>query len=236
MSSVTKVVSIYGDFSARRDVVAYLRDEFRRIKRSLRHRDIMRFAPDPWPSDKVIEKIAEKSGGYFIYATTVIKYVDEEYFSCVARLDQVLGNSAAPHFPEEMPFAELDNLYSNVLSASPRSQLPLLKRVFPFVQLYVKVSTIEVFLGLSPGQLLLTLRGLRSIVDVDADDRLRSFHASFFDFLFDPSRAKDYHVDIEQWHASNVRCLFSLVNRSMPLKLDGIQNMFVSVHCLSYDS
>jgi len=123
-----------------------------------------------------------------------------------------------------MPFAELDNLYSNVLSACPTSQLPLVKRVLPFLQLYAKVSTTEVFLGLPPGQLNLTLRGLRSIVDVDVGGRLRSFHASFFDFLFDPSRAKDYYVDIEPWYASNFHRLFSLVTRSMPvLEPDGVE-------------
>jgi len=229
MSSVTKVVSIYGDFFARRDVMAYLRDEFRRIRGSQRHRDIMQFVSGPWPSDRVIKQIAERSGGYFIYAATVIKYVDEEYFSCLDRLDQVLGTSSAPHGPEGMPFAELDNLYRNVLSACPTSQLPLLKRVLPFLQLYAEVSTTEAFLGLRPGQLNLTLRGLRSIVDVDVG-RLRSFHASFFDFLFDPSRAKYYYVDVEQWHASNFHRLFSLVNPLMSaLDPNGIRNMFVSI-------
>jgi hypothetical protein len=63
MSSVTKVLSIYGDFGARRDVLTYLRDEFRRIQDSKRHKDIMQFVPKPWPSDRVIEQIAEKSGG-----------------------------------------------------------------------------------------------------------------------------------------------------------------------------
>ena len=234
MRSVTKVVSIYGDFGARRDVLTYLRDEFRRIQDSKRHQDVMQFVLKPWPPGDAIEQIADKSGGYFIYAATVIKYVDEEYFSCLDRLDQVLGNSAIQHDPEEMPFAELDRLYSNVLSRSPKTQLPLLKRVLGFLQAYVDASNIEIFLGLRRGQINLMLRGLRSIVAVDLHAgirSIRSFHASFLDFLFDPARSKSYHVDIEEWHANNFHRIFSLLSGSKPvLQLRGIQNR--SVHFL----
>ena len=230
MISVTEVLSNYGDSGAHLDVVAYLQDEFGRIKDSQRHKYIMQFVPEPWPSGEVIARIAEKSGGCFIYTATVIRCVDEEHFSCLDQLDQVLGTSAAPHGPDEMPFAGLDNLYNTVLSAWPRSLLPLLKRVLSFLQFNAMVLTIEVFLGLRPGQVNLTLRGLRSIVDVDVGGKLRSF----FDFLFDPARAKDYHVDIEQWHASNFHRLFSSVNRLMPvLEPDGpklVQQTIYSHH------
>jgi len=229
MSSVTKVLSIYGNPGAHRDVLTYLRDEFRRIQDSKRHKDIMQFVPKPWPSDQVIESIAKKSGGYFIYAATVIKYVDEEYFSCLDRLDQVLGTSAAHHDPAEMPFAELDRLYSDVLSICPKSQLLLLKSVLGFLQDSGNLLNIEAFLGLRRGQINLMLRGLRSIVAVELP-MFRSFHPSFLDFLFDPARAKDYHVDIEQWHASNFHRVFSLVKGSMPvLQPQGIQNRLVSI-------
>ena len=230
MSRVTKVLSIYGDFGAYLDVMTYLRDEFRRIRESKRHKDILQSVPKPWPSDRVIQLIAEKSGGYFIYAATVIKYVDEEYFSCPDRLDQVLGISAALHGPAEMPFAELDKLYCSVLSACPKPRLPLLKRILGFLQDYAKVSNIEAFLGLRPGEVKLILRGLRSIVAVDTRGGLRSFHASFLDFLLDPTRAKGYHVDIEEWHTSNFHRIFSLVNNSMPApQPQGIQNRLVLI-------
>ena len=235
MVSVTEVVSIYGDVLAHRDVVRYLNDELRRIQDSQRHKDIMQFVPKPWPPTRVIEEIANKSGGYFIYAATAIKYIDEEYFSCLERLDEVLGTSGTHHDPEQKPFAELDRLYSSVLSASPKSRLPLLKRILGFLPAFARVSDVEVFLGLRPGQVNLTLRGLRSIVHLEVGGRLRSFHASFPDFLFDPARAGDYHVDIEQWHADNFHRVFSLANGSMApvLQAQGIQKRLVSIAILS---
>ena len=224
MSNVTKVLSLYGDFGPHGDVSTYLRDEFRRIQDSKRHKDILRSVPKPWPSEKVIEQIAKKAGGYFIYAATVIKYVDEEYFSCVDRLDQVLGSLAAHYDPEETPFAEIDRLYSDVLSTCPKSHLPHLKRALAFIDEHPYISAVEEFLSLRPGQLSLALRGLRSIVAVDDRDRISSFHASFIDFLFDPARAKEYYVDLEKCYESNFHRLFSLVNQSFPVpQAPGVQ-------------
>ena len=228
MSNVTKVLSIYGDFGAHHDVLRYLRDEFSRIQNSKRHKSVMRFVPGPWPSKEVINQIAKKSGGYFIYAATIIKYVDEEYFSCVDRLHQVLAS--AHHGLEEMPFAELDRLYSNVLSICPKSQLPLLKRALAFLGASPNVSAIEAFLDLRPGQLTLTLRGLRSIIAVDVSGHISSFHASFLDFLFDPSRAKDYYVNLDECYTNNFHRVFSLLNGSMSvLQPPGIGNQWVSI-------
>jgi hypothetical protein len=203
MSSLTKVLSIYGSFGAHFDVVKYLRDEFRRIHNSKRHKDIIQFVSTSWPSDKVIQQIAKKSGGYFIYAATIIKYIDEEYFSCLERLDRVLGASDAHRDAEDRPFAELDRLYSNILSACLRSQLPVLKRMFVFLKALPKASAIEAWSAVRA--YISKLRGLRSIVAMDYDGQLSSLHASFLDFLFNPDRAKDYHVDVEQCYTSTFR-------------------------------
>ena len=116
LASITKVLSLYGDYGAPSDVSMYLRSEFSRIRRC---RAGMQSAPQPWPSEDVIERLVRKSGGYFIYASTVIKFVDEESCSPVARLDHVLGTSNASS--EVNPFAELDQLYIQILSTYPPS-------------------------------------------------------------------------------------------------------------------
>ena len=53
----------------------------------------MVYIPRPWPSEDIIRRLVRKSGGYFIYASTAIEFIDEEYESPAARLDQLLGNS-----------------------------------------------------------------------------------------------------------------------------------------------
>ncbi|KAJ7243987.1 hypothetical protein C8J57DRAFT_1083325, partial [Mycena rebaudengoi] len=60
------------------DVRKYLEDEFARIHRD--HHETMAGVWSPWPSPEVIKYLVEKSSGYFIYAATVIKFVDDRNF------------------------------------------------------------------------------------------------------------------------------------------------------------
>jgi len=110
LANITTFVSLYGVFLASRDVSMYLRSEFSRICGAKKHRAVMRFVARPWPSEDIIKRLVRKSDGYFIYASTIIKFIDEEYFSPVARLDQLLGTSNSSL--DMNPFAgELDQLY-----------------------------------------------------------------------------------------------------------------------------
>ena len=176
----------------------------------------MKVVRRPWPSEDLIRDLVDKSGGYFIYASTIIKFIDEEYFSPKDRLDLVLNgsNSAVP--PSELaPFAELDKLYLQILSSCPTSKLPVFKCILGYIEFAATpaeaegwerrtVAEIEALLDLPCGQVKLLLRGMRSLVSFEergdggfVDVQLN--HASFIDFLHDKDRSGDYHVDFEAW-------------------------------------
>ncbi|KAJ7506196.1 hypothetical protein B0H11DRAFT_330881 [Mycena galericulata] len=53
------------------DIRTYLCKEFSRIHDE--HQNTMKGIPTPWPSPQIVEMLVEKSSGYFIYASTVIK-------------------------------------------------------------------------------------------------------------------------------------------------------------------
>jgi len=173
LANIARKLSLYGDLKAKADVSTYLQSEFSRIHDSTRHRDVMEFVPRPWPSMDVIDALVKKSDGYFIYASTVIKFVDEENESPEDRLDQVLNtsNSAVPP-SESPPFAELDKLYLQILSScqTSKAKLPILKRILGFAltprTIYVELdaATIETLLQLPQGRVKLMLRGLRSLI------------------------------------------------------------------------
>ena len=205
LASLTEILSLYGDFQAWADVSIYLRSEFSRIYDSKRHRDIMESVPRPWPSDDTIWRLVRKSGGYFIYASTVVRFIDEEYFSPVNRLDQVLHcstPSVSP--PDSAPFAELDKLYIQILSCCPGSHIPLLRRILGYAvfdSVPRGIGHIAAFLCLLPGNVKLTLRGLRSLVSFEGMwEPLELMHASFRDFLVDEARAGTYFIDSDKWH------------------------------------
>jgi len=197
LANISERLSLYGDFQAHSDVFMYLQSELSRIYDSKRHRDVMEFVPKPWPSDEAIDRLVGKSGGYFIYASTVIKFIDEEYFSPVDRLDQVLNGSNSSVSPSDLaPFAELDKLYLQILSSCPTSKLPIFKRILGFIVCGIQedlvIDDVEAILRLLRGQVKLMLRGLRSLVTFEespAGSKLRLNHTSFTDFLYDKDRS-----------------------------------------------
>jgi hypothetical protein len=58
------------------DIRTYLHSEFSRIHSE---HSAMKNLPIPWPAPEIVEKLVQNSSGYFVYAATVIKFVDDEY-------------------------------------------------------------------------------------------------------------------------------------------------------------
>ncbi|KAF7369296.1 hypothetical protein MVEN_00257400 [Mycena venus] len=192
------------------DVRKYLRDEFNRIRRE--HSGTMAVIRLPWPSSKIINNLVEKSSGYFIYASTVIKFIDDKDFRPTERLAVIIG-MAEPTFGA--PFTALDQLYTQILSEIPiRPQLLKILAVIG-AQLTLSAGHIEQLLELEPGDTRLVLRGLHSVINIPdkeddgywdgADGGLEEFlfleqdifphHATFCDFLQDRTRAGIFYVD-----------------------------------------
>jgi len=120
-----------------------------------------------------------------------------------------------------LPFAELDQLYIQILSFCPTSHLPVLKQILGHMIMSPVFANREMsrppgkdILDLAPWQMELTLRGLRSLVSFSYTQP-SLIHASFGDFLLDKDRAKHYHIDSEEWIYTTFRCAFSLEYRSL---------------------
>jgi hypothetical protein len=175
------------------DVEKYLRDEFSRIHRE--HWETMEAIPTPWPSWDVLNALVEKSSGYFIYASTVIKFVDDKDFRPTERLSMVIDwQNISTH--SDRPFEVLDQLYTQILRvARSRSRLVRILCVlinFPELSL----GEIEQLLQLNPGDVGLSLRRLHSVLQVPSDgSSISVYHASFRDFLADPVRSNEFWVN-----------------------------------------
>jgi hypothetical protein len=169
-----------------------------------RHAHSLEYEPKPWPSDETISLLRDRSEGYFIYASTVLKYIDDENFSCVKRLEEVLdasnsGSSASI-------FGELDKLYAQILSVCPNTHL--LVRVLgallaePIPMWRIDVDCLEFIYKLRHGEIMQMLRNLYSVLNIAYESGslctytvVRCHHASFLDFLLDKYRAGVYYID-----------------------------------------
>ncbi|KAJ6467900.1 hypothetical protein C8R45DRAFT_475606 [Mycena sanguinolenta] len=171
------------------DVRKYLRDEFSRIH--WEHRT-MATIPEPWPSPDILEILVSKSSGYFIYASTIIKFIDDKNYRPTERLAVVQDAQES-----DSAFDALDQLYMKILSSVPR-QTQLLPLLCAIANFDFRPDTLDRLLGLGSGNARLLLRGLHSVLripeDGALDDRIDSHHASFFDFLIHPRRSGAFNV------------------------------------------
>ncbi|KAJ7472416.1 hypothetical protein B0H11DRAFT_1867203 [Mycena galericulata] len=203
------------------DVRKYLLGEFGRIHRE--HRT-MATVSRPWPSSEVMDNLVNKSSGYFIYASTIIKYIDDKNFRPKNRLEIILGIKERGL---ASPFDTLDQLYVHILSEVPlesRSQLLQIltilgSRVHPTFMIRkqtMSVSEVEQLLELHPGDLRLVLRNLHSVIKVpEASDSFRDItvhHASFLDFLNDPTRSGPFYLRGSQHCMDLLRCILNALD------------------------
>jgi hypothetical protein len=195
------------------DILRYLRDSFLEIKRK---RSPNQFELYPsWPAEGDLDSLVYSASGQFIYAATVIKFIDDEYCHPAEQLRLVLRLSTTRK--GTMALAELDALYSLILCANPNTCL--LVRISgtyfairdPRNNNQGCVSFLDDMLSLPRGSVRAALRGLHSLLVIpDSDDAyIQVYHASLQDFLLNPDRAGDFFLDMHLHHAELLkRCLY----------------------------
>ena len=148
-----------------------------------------------------MHQLVQKSSGQFIYASTVIRFVKSIRHRPVDRLEIVLGLRPVHH---DLPFAELDALYMHILESLeyPDKALQVIGAILiqeghNWDEKINTVPRMEQFLGFEFGDIELYLADMASLVSCDAEgnEPIRILHASFGDFLFDPTRSAAFTLD-----------------------------------------
>jgi hypothetical protein len=194
------------DPAAFEDIKIYLRDEFSRIYSE--HTSRGTELGVVWPSLETVEHLAEKSSGTFIYATTVVRFIDDEYSHPLDRLASVLHldpRSTAP----------LDDLYTEIISVVPQEPQKLLRLLHAIWQGTVDFDfttdpeETDMLFDIRPGACRLALRGLHSIFMVPPPrprfgwlNYIHPLHASLAEYLADERRSGQWCV-ARQWLQSD---------------------------------
>jgi hypothetical protein len=170
-----------------------------------------------------------RASGQFIYAATVIKFVDSDtdFHTPEEKLNIILN----PGPIQGLVFSELDRLYTQILSQYPDSEvlvhtlgvIVLLEGLLPSDKDKVNsAATIAAITGFGEAlKLHMVLRALQSVTEIqndpvfdDADDnepngtnirRVKLSHRSFHDFLTDKARSGPYFID-EELFGGRVLC------------------------------
>ncbi|KAL0062259.1 hypothetical protein AAF712_010889 [Marasmius tenuissimus] len=194
---LTKRITLDKSFSPDSDIELYYRHAFKEIRDSPDYARIP--FSEPWPSSDDLEALLWRTSGQFVYATTAVKYIGRRCSNPIKQLSSILNSTLG--LRQQSPLYELDCLYHTILSSHPdhSSLIPVLAVILllsPYLpsSLFHSLEFIELLLGLSPGDVDLILSPMHSVSNVK-DERITVFHTSFTDFIYDPSRSGQFHID-----------------------------------------
>jgi len=176
----------------------------------------------PWPRSSDFNLIVERANGLFVYAATVVGFIQDRRFSPTERLRELL-ETATPRNPyDPSPYVQLDQLYCDILqhflgpdNQSPDSTLCIRVRLVLAAILYsfeaLPIGTLSAFLGLRPAEIQAIVDGLAAFIVLNLHpEPTPAAHASVVDFLADPTRCRDprFQLTSQSAHACiALRCL-----------------------------
>ena len=214
------------DFAPDEDIRRFLTDKFNETKECHPLRSVI---PSSWPSEEHMDTLIRKASGKFIYASLAVRFVDSPCNSPIRQLDIVL--ELRPPIDHDLPFAELDTLYTFILSRTKNIDLVLrilgVHGVFGEFIAEFAVTQTEEALYLERDDISIYLSALSSLLEVrespDYGYEIVFYHSSFMDFLRTQERSKGYYVDVRMSHTliaewimqalpSNGKCPQSTVN------------------------
>ncbi|KAF9552198.1 hypothetical protein CPC08DRAFT_714830 [Agrocybe pediades] len=221
-------LALDSEYQTRADIELYLRDSFEKIKSSHPFRW---YLSSSWPDDK-LATLLHKSSGQFIYAASVVKYVRSIRHRPDHRLEAALN--LRPH-NGDLPFAQLDSLYTMILQSALDVEKVIQILSFRLITKFLTFpcSTIERILSYDEGEINILFCDLQAVVEIrplqsSEEQQLTVVHASFEDYLLDPERSNQFHLDIEQERAKHLVSIMQYLSSYRPLSKDDASTMFHS--------
>ncbi|RXW15965.1 hypothetical protein EST38_g9896 [Candolleomyces aberdarensis] len=191
-------LDLHEDYNADADITLFLEAQFNRLRR--RHN-----FPPSWPPLGAIQILVENASGQFIYAATVIRFLDAGHRKPPkALLEAILKMEATT---ASNPLEHLDVLYSHILNSSPDPPRSVrwIRSIMEFNALQSVgsyASNIHLLLQPDPesNEAEHLLGNLHSLIRIpppsdQATTKYDFYHKSLFDFLNNPDRCGKLYVE-----------------------------------------
>ncbi|KAF9552545.1 hypothetical protein CPC08DRAFT_269148 [Agrocybe pediades] len=203
MAPILHTIFLDNNYSASMDIELYLKDKFKQIKEEHVFKNAL---PDPWPTPTMVHNLVEKLSGQFIYAATVVRYLESPRHRPDQRLNAIFN--LLPPF-KDLPFTELDALYRLIISKAEDVPTALDILMFPALYDTFLWLDIEAILQLERGAMKVMLTDLHSIITISYGC-VELLHKSLADFLSEPQRAGDLYRDLSKTRLSHVARAISI--------------------------
>jgi hypothetical protein len=205
---ITHTLPLEQDYQSDEDIRHFLTSKFQELRLKRPH------LPQSWPAMEDIDSLVEKSSGQFIYAATVIRYIESRRHQPEDRLKTVLELKSSSS-KTDTPFAALDALYLQIFSSVDADQIDHVLKVLGALILIKKykidgLDFLEELFEYRYGQLEAVMGDMVALVDIPTNRWLpiKIYHASLPDFLLDPSRSGKFFLDPPRAYANlALQCL-----------------------------
>ncbi|KAF5341779.1 hypothetical protein D9611_002107 [Ephemerocybe angulata] len=171
-----------------------------------------------WPSVEELLELIANASGQFIYATTVIRFVEgpppgaqdvapaiEGLLTPHQRLLRIIDLRTRVHSPNVRPLEALDILYGSVVKTcqEPSLSMKWLGGILFLDAASLSARQLCLWMEQSPGEEVCALGPLSSLIYIPSDPHCNDlcysfYHRSFVDFIEDKSRCLDLYVSAHQ--------------------------------------
>jgi len=174
---------------------------------------------ESWPTPSDVEILCKKAAGFFIYASTVVKFIASEDDLPTDKLALI---TSLPQSTNEEGRSGVDQLYIAVLKQAFRdnctdniqrySRFRAVVGAILLISNPLSIKGLSELLGYHISNIRNILRPLHSILLIpdSTEDPILIFHKSFPDFLMDPNRCEDKRFLIEP--VAHTEILLSCLN------------------------
>ncbi|KAG8698213.1 hypothetical protein FRC09_007359 [Ceratobasidium sp. 395] len=203
------------------DITTYLREKLQRAN----------------VSDEQITQLAQRSGVLFIYAATVVRYIEYDNFSRSSqRLKLALGASATTSNGSDR---DVDMIYTAIMKAAfddrgledfEKEEMRALLCHVICAQEPLSVVTIAGLLGRDDVySVQAALRPLLSVLNLsETSGIVTTLHESFPNYLLNRNRSGDFHCDGSRHHAQMVKLCFNQIKApNPPFNICQLQSSYV---------
>lgn len=192
ISNIYTVLELNRQFKPDEDIKLYLECSLRILMGRPQNRLIF---SEALQFKTAIDILVERSSGQFIYPSTVLKFIEDPTESPTDRLNIVLGTS--PPSADDHPLAPLDALYIHILSNTKKDKHRMRAKTVLGAIIVLQSNlrsprALDYCLSAISGFASLALSHLHSVVyvpDANSDKDVSFYHATFSEFLLDPTRS-----------------------------------------------
>ena len=194
-----------------KDIRRFLKDSFEEIRTTHPYKSRI---PMVWPTPAAVESIIQKSSGQFIYAATVVRYVESIRHQPHHQLERILNLRP---LQGDTPFSQLDALYTMILSSAADIERALFAiSVYSLNVQRNKEFDLLRYMSLDREEIEILFCDLGALVSVEWNKKsqrtgLKILHASLHDFLLDSLRSKDFFISLHEYQTKHIIAILKYI-------------------------